>query len=137
MSTIETQVPSQTEVTEAELQAELYVQVQAIAERFFDDIDRPEGCKEDPIMLAYFMDEDNSGTHHTVKELLLEGVKGLCAHPDSKCSISEDTDFIENMRVILTSTVSGNQLVESRQGEPGSQFASVLWIRSPDQPLPY
>lgn len=125
------------ELTPEELQLEVADHVQSIAERFFDVIDEVDGCADAPVMVAYFMDNEATGTHDPVKDSLVKGVQDLCAHPDSNCTLSEDASFIDGKRTILSSDVSKNQLVEVRQGAGGQEFASVFWIKQPKQNLPF
>ena len=110
-------------------------QTSEIADRFFSVIDDIFATSEGPVHLAYFV--ASNSTHEEVRTSLLDGVEYLLGHPDSKASVGGNrstANFYE--RVILTSMVSENQLVEKTRISDGVVVGREYWITQEQQKLP-
>lgn len=107
-------------------------EVSQIAQRFFDTIDNSGATEGGAVFIAHFVRDVEY--HLAQEQELIDGVRELCAIPESRCNASNDLDSVE----ILVSRDSGNRLMVSRHVDSdGETYATTYWVVGKNQAPPY
>ncbi len=109
-------------------------QVESIAQRFFESIESTDATANGEVFVAYFVAEDPA--HQATREMLLNGVYWLTAHPHSTCKVIppelSQNQLHENG--LIQSMLSRNVLIEKQQvdGDTGEVYGYMYAVRRSD-----